>query len=303
MEIAGNEMARALETATRSMRASDVVMAAYLAVEAGLILLARTRLEKWWILLLVHGALLAGVVLLARVPAGSKPRALRLLRDFYPVLYIPLIFKQLAVLVPAVNPGTWDARLLSWDRAIFGGYPGRWFDALASPILTEILRACWLSYFLLPFVVAVPLYLRRDRAAFQETVSVLVTGWLLSFLGYYAFPALGPGYFPDAVPAPACVDHSGATGRIALALFSLEGPMMRDIFPSGHTIIAMLALYQAFRHRLWFRYLLVPVTAGLLAGTVYLRYHYGVDVAAGAVVAVAVVLCFRVKKRRVPSFS
>ena len=63
---------------------------------------------------------------------------------------------------------------------------------------------------------------------------------------------------------------------------------MHDIFPSGHTIIALLVMWLAKRHRVRGWPLLIPLVAGLVAATVYLRYHYGVDVLAG--VAIAVVL-------------
>ncbi|MFQ5845590.1 MAG: phosphatase PAP2 family protein, partial [Planctomycetota bacterium] len=194
------------------------------------------------------------------------------------------VFAQLRVLVPAVHPRMYDDVLLRWDERLLGGHPGAWLDPVASPPLTEVLRACWLCYFILPFLVAVPLWRRGRTAVFDEMALALVFGWLLSFAGYYAVPALGPGYFPDRVPAPEVVSAPGVTQTTAHFLFSLEG-RMTDIFPSGHTIIALLALWQAARHRLRGWPLLVPVVSGLVVGTVYLRYHYGVDVVAGVAVA------------------
>jgi membrane-associated phospholipid phosphatase len=275
----------------RLLRAHDWVILSYLAVEAALLVLfGRTREPHWPWYLCAHAAMAAGIFLLARAACTFRSRLLTIGRDWYPAVYVLLVFKQLGVLVPAVNPATFDEALLAWDRALFGGHPGAFFDALASPVFTEILRACWLSYFILPFVVVVPIYVRRERAAFNEAVLVLMLGWLISYLGYYAVPALGPGYFPEAVPAPESVSAEGMTQSVALTLFSLEG-RMHDIFPSGHTIIALLALWLAARNRLRGWPLLVPVVAGLMVGTVYLRYHYGVDVAAGVIIAAAIVLC------------
>lgn len=280
------------------LRPADLVLIAYLAVEALLIVaFARAREPQWLFYVAVHAVMIAVIPVLARIAARTRSRAVILLRDWYPALYIGLIFKQLAVLVPAVHPAVLDDMLLSWDRALFGDHPGAYFDAVASPLLTEVLRACWLSYFIMPFLVAVPLYRRKDPRAFHETVLVLVLGWLISFLGYFAVPAQGPGYFPDAIPAPDCIRAEGATRSVALALFALEGHM-HDIFPSGHTIIALLALRQAARHRLKWWYLLVPLVLGLLVGTVYLRYHYGVDIIAGFVVAAAVLLAVRLASGR-----
>jgi len=48
-------------------------------------------------------------------------------------------------------------------------------------------------------------------------------------------------------------------------------------------------LYYGFRlHRKTFRWLL-PFGIGIIVSTVYLRYHYVVDVVAGALLAVAIV--------------
>ena len=58
-----------------------------------------------------------------------------------------------------------------------------------------------------------------------------------------------------------------------------------DCFPSGHTWLAITSLLVVWRwNRRWFRILLVPA-ALLIASTVLLRYHWIVDVAAGAMLA------------------
>lgn len=269
------------------VRPSDLVVIAYLFIEAILILSRMGRLTSWPLYLVIHIALIGGALLLAAAASKSRSRILHVLRDWYPALYIPIIFVQLRILVPAVHPRTYDDLLLAWDNALFGEYPGHYLDAIASPLLTEVLRGCWLSYFVLPFILGVPLYCRRDKGAFHETVLVLVLGWLVSYLGYYALPAWGPGYFHEKVPAPQCVHDGGVTQSMALFLFSLEGKM-HDIFPSGHTMIALIVLWQARRHRLRGWPLLIPLVAGLVMGTVYLRYHYGVDILAGVALVIPI---------------
>lgn len=288
---------RLLHALAVSLRGSDRVIIGYLAVEACLVLLfGRSREPAWMLYVALHAVLIAAVIGLVSLSDRLRSRWLVVARDWYPALYILIVFKLLGALVPAVHPRTYDGALLAWDRALFGSHPGSFFDALATPAVTEILRACWLSYFLLPIVVALPLYLRPDRRAFHETVHMLLWGWLISYLGYYAVPALGPGYFPATIPAPAAVSTDGVTRSVALALFALEGRMF-DIFPSGHAIIALLVLWQAARQTIKGWMLLVPVVAGLLIATVFLRYHYGVDVVAGVIIAGIIVVVFRLGRR------
>lgn len=270
------------------LRPWDRVVICYLLIETVLIVLNTRNLNGWPLYVLVHAGLLTGVVLLARFGTNSPIRAVRIARDWYVVIYILAIFKMLGVLVPAISPTTYDQELLDWDHRIFGCQPGAFLDPIATPILTEVLRACWLSYFILPFLVGVPLYRRRDKSGFHEAVTVLVTGWLISFLGYYLVPAWGPGYYPDTIPAPDCVAGPGVTQTIALSLFKLEG-RMNDVFPSGHAIIAVLVLWLAKRNRIKGWWLIIPLVLGLLVGTVYLRYHYGVDLIAGLLIAICVI--------------
>jgi membrane-associated phospholipid phosphatase len=65
-------------------------------------------------------------------------------------------------------------------------------------------------------------------------------------------------------------------------LMTIEGTIP-DAFPSGHALIAMLVLVLSWRlHRRVFWWLL-PFATGLILATMYLRYHYVVDVLAAAI--------------------
>ena len=92
-------------------------------------------------------------------------------------------------------------------------------------------------------------------------------------------PALGPRFY---------LDHLQTTGLQGLLvaeplhdlLNRLEG-IKRDAFPSGHTGIAVVVLYLAYQYKRNLFWIYLPVVAALLFSTVYLRYHYIVDVIAG----------------------
>jgi len=63
-----------------------------------------------------------------------------------------------------------------------------------------------------------------------------------------------------------------------------------DCFPSGHTELTILAWWSSRKlgNRLFWLYF--AYTPSIIFATVYLRYHYSVDVLAGAIVAVALIL-------------
>jgi membrane-associated phospholipid phosphatase len=60
----------------------------------------------------------------------------------------------------------------------------------------------------------------------------------------------------------------------------------RDCMPSGHTQMALMVLYLAHRYEKLLFYVLFPIVCGLILSTVYLRYHYVIDLFVGAMFAV-----------------
>ena len=73
----------------------------------------------------------------------------------------------------------------------------------------------------------------------------------------------------------------GAPASITLGL------AQRDVFPSGHTLVTLVGIWWSWRMRLGLRWGITVVGVILIFGTVYLRYHYAVDVLASALLAAA----------------
>ena len=96
-------------------------------------------------------------------------------------------------------------------------------------------------------------------------------------------PALGPRFYLDGT-----FNHDLMRGPLASASVSTLntlGGENRDAFPSGHTEIVMIVLVYAWTYRRWYFWVALPLVTGLIISTVYLRYHYAVDVLAGMVLA------------------
>lgn len=270
----------------RRLDPHDSVILGYLAVITALVLAFHSRIDVAWVLLLDH-ALVAGLILLLAAAQERYPnRFWRVLHDWYPLLLVPMAFRELHYLVHPINPVDADHALRAWDRWLFGVDPTVWLQAWTTPFLTEILQLVYSSYYFMPIGLVVLLYLRGDRAAYHETLTAILLGFFLSYFGYFLVPALGPRLTMTA-------DHSLQLQgvwfyhHLRAGLDSLELEM-RDCFPSGHTEIALLVLIYGWKfHRRYFWALLVPVLL-LVLSTVYLRYHYVVDVMAGALQAALV---------------
>ncbi|HWP44375.1 MAG TPA: phosphatase PAP2 family protein [Blastocatellia bacterium] len=272
-----------------SLSPADKVVIAYLAIIAALVAISYQRIDFWWAFVLAHASCIALVSAVAR-RAHSWPgeRAWRFIRGWYPVALVPATFKELAVLVPLIHPRDFDWELARIDYWMFGVHPTVWLERWTRPALTELLQISYSTYYFLPLILGAVLWRKGWLERFHFFVFVAVLSFYLSYLGYIAVPAIGPRFIlagEQSFPLRGVFLFS----LIRETLDRAEG-IMRDCFPSGHTALTLLVLYYAAKyHRLTF-WLMLPAGTALIISTVYLRYHYVIDVIAGVLLAALVVL-------------
>lgn len=257
----------------------------YLGSVALLVLLFHDRVEHAWLYPLIHLAWAGGIVALIR-KAHDCPRAPWVqARNWYHVLSIPLAFRELHYLVHPINPKDLDPLLARWDWVLCGGvHPTVWMERWMHPLLTEYLQIVYSTFYFLPLVLGAFLWKRRDHEGFHSALVAVVTAFYLSYLGYLAFPALGPRFELASLQGEE-IKGVWLTAWLRSTLDRLE-LIQRDAFPSGHVGISLLVLHYSRRlGPIAFAFYLVVVSS-LTFSTVYLRYHYVVDVLAGVVLAV-----------------
>ena len=62
-----------------------------------------------------------------------------------------------------------------------------------------------------------------------------------------------------------------------------------DCFPSGHVELTIIASWSSRQISKWLFRVYLAYTLSIIFATVYLRYHYTVDLVAGALLAVALI--------------
>jgi membrane-associated phospholipid phosphatase len=276
---------------------ADKVVTAYLALIA--LLTVTFRVEGWERYCALHLILIIAVHLLASWERSSRSRPLaasshlpiaRFIHGWYPVPLIPTTFKELGPLIPEIHPRDFDSALAAIDYRVFGMHPTVWMERFTWPPLTELLQICYPTYYVLPIILGAVIWRSDNAEGFRFWVFVVVLGFYLSYLGYMVVPAIGPRFLPEILEA----QNKPLTGvffyqTVRDTLDRAEG-LTRDCFPSGHTAMTLLVLYYARQfHRKTFRVLL-PLGIAIIVSTVYLRYHYVVDLAAGALLAGVVIL-------------
>jgi membrane-associated phospholipid phosphatase len=197
----------------------------------------------------------------------------------FPTISILAIFDSLEYIVHAINPEDIDPLLIRLDYFVFGGHPTVMLEAIMHPLLTDALQIAYASYYLLPFSIGIVLLVQNREQEFDYALFMIMLCFYLSYAGYLLFPALGPRF---TIMHLQTTDLQGfvLTAPIQELLNRLEG-IKRDAFPSGHTGIALTVLFLSFKFEKKLFWIFLPFVAGLIFSTVYLRYHYVIDVLAG----------------------
>jgi hypothetical protein len=253
--------------------------------------------------------LLAMIILINYIRSKSNRVGVRLLQTFYIIPVVIYLFKTVEKLSFALHGRDYDNVLITIDRAIFGGAnPSVWlFQHIpVMPIFVEIMQLCYFSYYFLPVVLAIEFFRRRRRDNIDgnkvdelETLRfVIIYGLLLSYLGYFALPGIGPRFtlfdfwsiskdLPGVLLTEPIRWFINLAENIRTGMTSIQAAQVvtRDVFPSGHTEITLLSIMLGFKYKAKARWAVLFIGSGLIFSTVYLRYHYFIDLVAGALVA------------------
>jgi membrane-associated phospholipid phosphatase len=268
----------------------DRLLALYLL--AGVLALAfGSRPAVWPLILLAH----ITVVLLAwplpvvqRAALRTAPtwqRAVRGVADWAPLLLIPLLYKELAVLNRAVHGGTYfDDIVIGWEQALFGGQPSRdWAAAMPQLALSEPLHFAYLSYYVIIFVPPLLLFLRGRRAAFRTGVFALMLSFFAHYLFFIYFPVQGPRYL---FPPPSGDLSSGFFFQLAHRVLEV-GSAQGAAFPSSHVGVSVTQTLVVGRFLPRATPIFALLTIGLALGAIYGGFHYATDAVAGVVLGAA----------------
>ena len=209
-------------------------------------------------------------------------------RHWYPLIYVAFCYRVMAVLVPRVNPHSADRWLADVDYSIWKAHPTVWLERIQSPLLTEFLQIVYTLFIPAVLLIAFVLWKQRLYEDFRYYAFLIALGYLVSYLGYLIVPARGPRFLLQGL------QHMPLRG---LWFFqNMQGGLDRlestayDCFPSGHTELTILAWWSARKLTNSLFWLYFAYTLSIIFATVYLRYHYTVDVVAGAAVAVVLLV-------------
>lgn len=224
-------------------------------------------------LLLVRGEILK---------PGPRRALIYRLGSFFPVV---LSYFEMGVALPALQNQMLDGRLLAIDEALLGMTPAAFFEAFNTRFIVEWFSFFYYSYFWIMAVMLLPALFFDRGQRLRELMAGAVLVATCGHVGYTLVTGAGPVAFME-FSAP--LDGGLFWGLVVKTVESAGAGL--DIFPSLHTAYpTYYALHafgnrhtKAFKHTWW---IVAFFTVNIVIATMFLRWHYFIDVVAGLALA------------------
>ncbi|HYF02188.1 MAG TPA: phosphatase PAP2 family protein [Patescibacteria group bacterium] len=243
-------------------------------------------------LLFLNSIFAAGVITIAVAGAVARNPLFKFIRSFSIVPITYLMYDQAQNYIRSVNPHDIDYLLIAIDKWIFGVNPTQWLSNFTHPWLTEYLQFTYMCFFFMPIAQAIELHIEGNRARFKRFARTIAFGFFLSYLLYFFTPAIGPRFtlhdfallnteLPGVWLTEKFREVVNAGAGLTTAVHNAAEIVNRDCMPSGHTMMTLLNMMLAYRYQSRLRWVFYIIGSSLILSTVYLRYHYVIDVISG----------------------
>ena len=259
-----------------------------------------------WYYIFVTNIILSVIVtfIVSDYEGGDRNRKTlwRFIRYWYIFFMIIFCFKEIYVFMIYLTPGVYDPLIIKWDNAIFFGHnPNLALNSIQRPWLTEFLQVVYVSFYIMPYIYTIELFVWHRYEELKYAMFVLFFGFYLSFIGYLFLPAIGPRFtLFDFTKIDTELPGLWLTNSIR-AIIDLgesiphnvtdpENYAQRDAFPSGHTMMIILITYLSQKIKSKSFYFYLPYCCLMIFSTVYLRYHYVSDLISGGLLSIVTVI-------------
>ncbi len=281
-----------IKTFLVKLKAYDLVVVVFYLFLIAINLIFRDRIEHWLFWVLVNFGIFLLTFIIAYFENRYNNRFWRIVHYWYIAPLILLTFKELYFLVEPIRQKDYDWLFIKIDRWMFGTDPTTFLLKYSFPLLTEILQIVYSSFYLLPIILGLALLVDRRYVALDYAVFCVIYGFYLSYLGYFILPGIGPRFtlqyfanlnqqLPGLFFTPYLRAFIDSAESIPPGTVNPAALVQRDVFPSGHTMITLIVMYLSVRLKSRSRYFFVPVGTLLIFATVYLWYHYVIDLVGG----------------------
>lgn len=268
---------------TRTFRPEDTAFIVYLGGISVFVTLFHRGVPNWWVYVVSHSTAVVAVIAWVRFADGRTGRVVRFLRHWYIFIVLTFFYEQIDDFILGLQGRYLDHLIYNFELKLLGVHPSVWLEQFASPVLTEVMKISYHSYYWLIPLLGFSLYLKDEIMAVRRMVFSVALAFFISYAGFILMPVEGPRF------TLAGLYQGPLEGFLVTGLqdFIMEaGDIHGGCMPSSHVAVALTVLLLAWTYRRRLALALTPLVFMLSISTVYNRYHYASDVAAGALVGV-----------------
>ncbi len=285
---------KTIKSFLKELKAFDLVVVVFYTFLIVINLIFRDRIPNWLFFVCANILVILFAFLIAYMESKSDKRIFNVLHYWYIAPLVLFTFKELYFLIHPIRPQDYDYLFIAIDRWIFGTDPTHFLYKISFPLLTEILQIVYGTFYFLPIILGLALYKKKRYLEMDYAVFMIIYGFYLSYLGYFALPGIGPRFtlhnfstiniqLPGLFLTNFLRNCVNAGESIPQGTLHPAAIVQRDVFPSGHTMLTLMVMYLSIRLKSRSRYFFIPVGSLLIFATVYLWYHYVIDLFGGLV--------------------
>ncbi|MFT9849240.1 phosphatase PAP2 family protein [Aneurinibacillus sp. REN35] len=201
------------------------------------------------------------------------------IRLVWNILMMNFAFSSIKEIIPIWGMSPADGVLAEIDRMLIGGDASIWMQSWYSQPLTEVMSIGYFSFLVALFATFIGYGFWASLDKLSLFCAGLFTLYGIGITGYTLLPGEGPFvHFASQYTS----ELSGYVFTAWNAAVVKAGSAKYDVFPSLHVGVGLFLLmfYYAYHRRVFYIYLLPFLF--IVLSTLYLRYHYFIDLIVGA---------------------
>ncbi|MEJ2544126.1 MAG: phosphatase PAP2 family protein [Calditrichaceae bacterium] len=236
--------------------------------------------------------------------------------QYAPYLLIAVVYEHIFLYRDAFSQEfqLMDFTFMHWDAVLFGVQPTIWLEKLLHPVAVEYFMFAYVLFIVYPYFYLVYLYQKNKLPVFHKAMLAQVLSLFIALTCFITLPAKGPRVTIGINNSEQQINSDTPSYTQALkgvefdfledwtgkpSFFQLQYDMWNqieriktDCMPSMHTCLCLIVLFYAVKYRRYFKYRKTAMwfwlvgNISLIVSTVYLRYHWVVDVIFGIILAI-----------------
>ncbi len=211
------------------------------------------------------------------------------------------------VLIRLIHTANFDPLFFELDRLLFFGFsPTRVLLEIKAWWISEIMFFSYASFYVAFCLMIALAFLKKNLEMLRRLVLGILVIYIIGMALYYLFPSVGPLFTSPNLYAHTSNKYQGILwgGHLAIqanpATFQAGPYLGVAAFPSLHGAHFLFLMLMAYRYTRPLTWVYVPWIVLLYLSTIYLGWHYVVDLVAGAAMAL---VTFWAVQRLIPEQS